>query len=146
MKKQANIKINNNCLRKLIFTNFHSKLFSMNIEDLRLYCLSKKGVTEEFPFDEITLVFKVVGKMFALTSLEGDFSINLKCEPDQAIELREMYEAVQPGYHMNKKHWNTVYLDGSVTDEMLKSWVDDSYDLVVNKLTKAKRKELFILP
>lgn len=118
----------------------------MNIEDLRMYCLSKKGVTEEFPFDETTLVFKVMGKMFALTDLEGKFSINLKCEPNKAIELREKYEVVQPGYHMNKKHWNTVYVDGSVSDEQLKSWVDDSYNLVVNKLTKAKKIELFNLP
>lgn len=80
----------------------------MNIEELREYCISKKDVTESFPFDETTLVFKVRGKMFALTDLEGELSINLKCDPDLAIELREKYPAVQPGYHMNKKHWNTI--------------------------------------
>lgn len=118
----------------------------MNIEDLRLYCLSKKGVSEEFPFDETTLVFKVMDKMFALTDLEGEFSMNLKCDPDKAIELREKYTAVKPGYHMNKKHWNTVYVDASVSDELLISWIDDSYKLVVDKLTKAKKVELFNLP
>lgn len=118
----------------------------MNIEELRLYCLSKKGVTEDFPFDETTLVFKVMDKMFALTDLEGQFSVNLKCDPDKAIELREKHSAVQPGYHMNKKHWNTVYVDGSVSEEQIKSWINDSYNLVVNKLTKAKKAELFNLP
>lgn len=118
----------------------------MNIEDLRLYCLSKKGVSEEFPFDETTLVYKVMDKMFALTDLEGEFSMNLKCDPDKAIELREKYTAVKPGYHMNKKHWNTVYVDASVSYELLISWIDDSYKLVVDKLTKAKKVELFNLP
>ena len=108
----------------------------MNIEAFREYCLNKKGVTEEFPFDETTLVFKVMGKMFALTDLEGEFSINLKCDPDKAIDLREKYTAVNPGYHMNKQHWNTVSDDGSVTDDLLFSWIDDSYDLVVKKLPK----------
>jgi len=118
----------------------------MNIEQLREYCLAKKSVTEEFPFDETTLVFKVMGKMFALTDLEEEFSINLKCDPEQAIEFREKYPAVQPGYHMNKKHWNTVYDDGSVTDKLIYSWIDDSYNLVVDKLPKSKKAELFNLP
>ncbi len=118
----------------------------MNIEYLRLYCLSRKGVTEEFPFDETTLVYKVMGKMFALTDSEGEFSMNLKCDPDKAIELREKYTAVQPGYHMNKKHWNTIYLDGSISDELLISWIDNSYNLVVDNLTKAKKVELSTLP
>ena len=118
----------------------------MNIEAFREYCLDKKGVTEEFPFDESTLVFKVLGKMFALTDLKGEFSINLKCDPEKAIELREKYSAVQPGYHMSKKHWNTVRDDGSVTDELLCNWIDDSYNLVVDKLPKSKKAELLNLP
>jgi predicted DNA-binding protein (MmcQ/YjbR family) len=118
----------------------------MNIEDFRIYCLTKKGVTEEFPFDETTLVFKVMGKMFALTDVEEEFSVNLKCEPGEAIELREMYQSVKPGYHMNKKHWNTITIDGSVSDEVLKSWIDSSYDLVVKNLPKRIKTELFNLP
>lgn len=114
----------------------------MNIEEFRDYCIAKKGVTESFPFDDTTLVMKVLDKMFALCSLEKSFSINLKCDPERAIELREQYPAVQPGYHMNKKHWNTVYIDGSVDISVLKSWIDHSYDLVVSKMTKAKQKEL----
>jgi predicted DNA-binding protein (MmcQ/YjbR family) len=108
----------------------------MNIEEFREYCLSKKGVTECFPFDETTLVFKVMGKMFALTDTEDEFSVNLKCDPERAIELREKYPAVQPGYHMNKKHWNTINVDGSVNDEILKAWIDDSYWLIANSLPK----------
>jgi predicted DNA-binding protein (MmcQ/YjbR family) len=115
----------------------------MNIEAYRIYCLNKKGVTEEFPFDETTLVFKVMGKMFALTDLESEFSINLKCDPEKAIELREKYSAVKPGYHMSKKHWNTVTVDGSVTDDLIYDWIDDSYDLVIKKLPK---KLLLSLP
>ena len=91
----------------------------MNIEEFRQYCLSKKGVTEEFPFGPDTLVFKVMGKMFALTNLDGDFSINLKCDPDLAIDLREQYPAVLPGYHMNKKHWNTIAIDGSLSNKLI---------------------------
>lgn len=118
----------------------------MNIEIFREYCLSKKGVAEEFPFDETTLVFKVMGKMFALTDLENDFSANLKCDPEKAITLREKYTAVKPGYHMNKKHWNTISDDGSVTDELFYSWIDDSYELVIEKLPKSKKIELLNLP
>ena len=114
----------------------------MNIEYLREYCLSKKGVSESFPFDETTLVFKVMGKMFLLTDTESDFSINIKCDPEKAIDLRERFPSVQPGYHMNKKHWNTVYIDGSVDDELLLEWIDDSYNLVAGTLPKAKREEL----
>jgi len=114
----------------------------MNIESFREYCLKKKGVTESFPFDETTLVFKVMGKMFTLTDTEDDFSINLKCNPEKAIELREKYFAVQPGYHMSKKHWNTIKIDGSISDEVIYQWVDDSYKLVVDKLTKAQKGEL----
>ncbi len=114
----------------------------MNIEDFREYCISKKGVTEGFPFDETTLVFKVMEKMFALTDTEKEFSMNLKCDPQKAIELRDRYSAVEPGYHMSKKHWNTVTPDDSVDDALIFSWVDDSYDLVVAKLTKAQKGEL----
>jgi len=121
------------------------KLFAMNIEELREYCLSKKGVTESFPFDETTLVFKVMGKMFALTDTEDEFSINLKCNPEKAIDLREKYPAVQPGYHMNKKHWNTIYVDGSVSDEKLKAWIDDSYWLITNSLPKNERIKLGLI-
>jgi predicted DNA-binding protein (MmcQ/YjbR family) len=105
----------------------------MNIEILREYCISKKNVTESFPFGDDTLVFKTEGRIFALVNLEGDLSINLKCNPAQAIELRERYSSVIPGYHMNKKHWNTIYIDGSVPDKEVFSWIDHSYDLVLNK-------------
>jgi predicted DNA-binding protein (MmcQ/YjbR family) len=105
----------------------------MNVEILREYCISKKNVTESFPFGDDTLVFKTDGRIFALVNLEGDLSINLKCDPVRAIELRERYSSVIPGYHMNKKYWNTIYLDGSVPDKEVLSWVDHSYDLVLNK-------------
>ena len=114
----------------------------MNIEELRTYCISKKGVTEDFPFDETTLVFKVMGKMFALTDLEGDLSVNLKCDPTKALELREHYSSVLPGYHMSKKHWNTVLVDGSVSDQLIREWIDHSYDQVTEKLTAKLKREL----
>ena len=100
----------------------------MNIEEYRNYCISKKGVTESFPFDQSTLVFKVMGKMFALTDTESEFSINLKCDPEKVIELREEYpDSVLPGYHMNKKHWNTIMIDGKVSDKLLYTWIDVSF-------------------
>lgn len=114
----------------------------MNIEEFREYCIAKKGVTEDFPFDEVTLVLKVLGKMFALTRLDTDFRINLKCEPEKAISLREEYNAVLPGYHMNKKHWNTVIVDGSIPEKLIYEWIDDSYNLVVKKMPKKLRDEL----
>jgi len=114
----------------------------MNIEELREYCISKKGVTECFPFDEVTLVFKVMGKMFALTNLDGPTIINLKCDPDRAIELREQYSDIIPGYHMNKAHWNTVNVQGSLSNQMIKELIDHSYDLVVKSLTRKLREEL----
>ncbi len=114
----------------------------MNIEELREYCISKKGVTESFPFDEVTLVFKVSGKMFALTDLVDALSVNLKCDPEKAIALREEYPSVLPGYHMNKQHWNTVLIDGSISDNLIKEWIDHSYDLVVKSLTKKQQQEL----
>lgn len=114
----------------------------MDIESFREYCLAKKGVTEEFPFGEETLVFKVKGKMFALTDIDSFVSINLKCDPENAVLLREQYEAVKPGYHMNKKHWNTVLVRGSYGDKLLKEWIDDSYQLVVKSLPKKIQLEL----
>ena len=115
----------------------------MNIEQIREYCLKKKGVFEEFPFDEETLVFKVAGKIFLLASLESiPLQINLKCDPEKAIELREEYEAVQPGYHMNKAHWNTIILDGTVPSKKIFEWIDDSYNLVVSGLNKSDLKKL----
>ena len=114
----------------------------MNIEELREYCINKEGVTEEFPFDETTLVFKVAGKMYALTDLEGELSVNLKCTPDIAIELRERYQCVRPGYHMNKKHWNTIDIDGSVSDGLIREWIDHSYKLVILSLPKKKQAAL----
>ena len=105
----------------------------MNIEILRDYCISNRNVTESFPFGDDTLVFKTGGKIFALVNLEGELRLNLKCDPVVAIELRERYSAVSPGYHMNKKHWNTVRIDGSVPDNVLYSWIDHSYDLVLKK-------------
>ena len=112
----------------------------MNIEQLRDYCLLKQGVTEEFPFDNDTLVFKVAGKAFLLTSLKEPERFNVKCDPEYAIELRERFHEVIPGYHMNKKHWNTVFVNGSLTQQLIRQFIDDSYDLVVNRLPK-KDKE-----
>lgn len=114
----------------------------MNIEEIRDFCLSLKGVTECFPFDEVTLVFKVGGKMFLLTNLDGDLSINIKCNPDKAIELRERYPAVMPGYHMNKQHWNTILMDGSIGVDVINGWIVDSYNLIVASLPKSKRMEI----
>lgn len=114
----------------------------MNIEELRVYCLSLKGVSEDFPFDETTLVFKVVGKMFCLTNLEGDLSINLKNDPEKNIELREAHPAIIPGYHMSKKHWNTIKMDGSLPNDFVKSLINESYDLVVLKLKKVEKQKL----
>lgn len=114
----------------------------MNIEELRDYCLSLKGVTEGMPFDDKILVFKVMGKMFCLTNIEQFESVNLKCDPEKAVELREQYEAVQPGYHMSKIHWNTVIIDGSITVAQLQEWIVDSYNLVVKSLTKKLKEEL----
>jgi predicted DNA-binding protein (MmcQ/YjbR family) len=102
----------------------------VDIESVREYCLCKPGVAESFPFGEGTLVFKVNGKMFALLSLDGEYQVNLKCDPDLAASLREHFDFVLPGYHMNKAHWNTILLDGRVKPEQLKNWIDHSYELV----------------
>ena len=112
----------------------------MNIETLREYCLSKPGAEETTPFGPDTLVYKVSGKMFLLTGLDSEeLSFNVKCEPDKALELREEFPCVIPGYHMNKKHWNTILVDGSVSSKQLKEWIDDSYDLVSDSTTKKKK-------
>jgi predicted DNA-binding protein (MmcQ/YjbR family) len=106
----------------------------MNVEEIRKYCIVKPGVTESLPFNDTALVFKVAGKMFALLDLSDDSrGITLKCDPTMAIELREKYSAVTPAWHFNKKHWNTIYVDGTVPDKEIFSWVDHSYDLVSGK-------------
>lgn len=115
----------------------------MNIEQFREYCLSKKGTSEDFPFDEVTLCLRVLGKIFAITGLDSDrFSVNLKCDPDFAIELREQHPEIQPGWHMNKKHWNTVDFEGLLDAHLLRQLVDHSYDQVVKTLKKAEREAL----
>jgi predicted DNA-binding protein (MmcQ/YjbR family) len=114
----------------------------VDIELLRDYCLKKTHVTESFPFDEDTLVFKVGGKLFALVSLKENSSVNLKCKPERAVELRERFHAVQPGYHMNKQHWNTVRFNEDMDDRQLFQLIDHSYELVVASLTKKLRSEL----
>lgn len=112
----------------------------MNIEEFQDYCLSKKGVEATFPFDENTLVFKVLDKMFALTGLEyEDFRVNLKCDPEWAVELREEHHQIIEGWHMSKKHWNTVYFEEGLDDDFLRKLIDHSYDLVVSKMPKKKQ-------
>ncbi len=113
----------------------------MNIEELREFCLNLEFTTEEVLWDGV-LVFKVGGKMFCFAPLDEDPKMNLKCDPDEAIELRERFPAVLPGYHMNKKYWNTVLLDGTISDSMLKVWIENSYRLVKAKLTKQERAQL----
>lgn len=116
----------------------------MNIEELRDCCLQIKGAEECFPFDDTVLVFKVMTKMFAFLPLEpkdGDFFINLKCDPDLAIELREKYEGVQPGYHSSKKYWNSVYLNRDVPDSLIKELISHSVEEVINKLSKKQQSE-----
>ena len=117
----------------------------MNLETYYQYCLSKKGVTEHFPFDEDTLVFKVGGKMFALSSLlqweKGTPSLNLKCDPERAQELRAEYDAIQPGFHMSKIHWNTIAVNQDVPAVLLKELIDHSYDLVFKSLAKKIQTE-----
>ena len=118
----------------------------MNIQQLYEFCLSKKGVTEHFPFDEDTLVFKVGGKMFALTSLKkfetGQPSLNLKCNPEKALELRANYQGIEPGYHMSKVHWNTVHINQDVSAKLLCELITHSYDLVFKSLTKKIQDEI----
>ena len=114
----------------------------MHVESFRSHCLNKKGVTEEFPFGKNTLVYKVMGKMFALADLQDFTSINLKVDPEVGIELRERYTSVQEAYHMNKKHWITVMVDGKIPDKLIRGWIDNSYDLVRAGLSKKLRASL----
>ncbi len=115
----------------------------MNIDSLREYCLGKKGTAEDFPFDETVLAIRVAGKMFVLANLENTpLTINLKCDPEKALELRDRYEAVTPGYHMNKRHWNTVVLNGTVPDREVREWIDHSYELVAAGLPRSERQRL----
>jgi predicted DNA-binding protein (MmcQ/YjbR family) len=114
----------------------------MHLETVRSYCLSFPHVTEEFPFDQSTLAFKVGGKIFALVDVDGFNFLNLKCDPLKAIELRERYEAVRPGYHMNKKHWNSVYIHSDLPEKQLIDLISDSYNLVYSSLPKKIKNEL----
>lgn len=114
----------------------------MNVEDFRDYCLSKKGVTESFPFDNSTIVFKIGGKLFALAGIEFFASVNLKCDPERSIELRETFNGIKPGFHMNKKHWNTVTVDSDVPNQLLLELIDHSFELVYKSLTKKIRDGL----
>ncbi|WP_342333181.1 MmcQ/YjbR family DNA-binding protein [Pedobacter sp. FW305-3-2-15-E-R2A2] len=114
----------------------------MNIEELREYCLQKPGTTEGLPFGEDTLVFKVGEKIFLLTSLDTGNRFNAKCDPERAIELREQFDEIIPGYHMNKKHWNTVYMNGQLTRKQLNELIDHSYELVLSSLPKKLQEEI----
>lgn len=115
----------------------------MNIEEFRDFCIAKPGTTEETPFGPDTLVFKVMGKMYALSGIDTFDFINLKCDPEYAIELREKYDgSITPGYHMNKKQWNSVYTNGRVPDDLIRKLIDDSYNLIVAKLPKKVKEEL----
>ncbi len=116
-------------------------LFAMNIEELRDYCLTKPAADESFPFGDDTLVFKVGGKIFLLAGLDGN-SFNAKCDPELAVELREQYPEVRPGYHMNKTHWNTVQMDGSLTIKQLHQMIDHSYNLILKSLPKKQQAEI----
>jgi len=113
------------------------------MEELRSFCISKKGVEEGFPFGANVIVFKVMGKVFLITDLEQHpLQFNVKCDPEKAVELRERYTCVIPGYHMNKKHWNTIIADGCASSTLLKEWITDSYNLVASKLPKNLQQEL----
>lgn len=117
----------------------------INVETYRDYCMSKPGVTEDCPFGPDTLVFKVMDKMFALCSINTFEFINLKCNPERALELRDQHPAIKPGYHMNKKHWNSVYVDGTLPDELIFELIDHSYHLVAESLPKKLKTELATL-
>ncbi len=114
----------------------------MYLDELREYCLSKKGTSEGTPFGPETLVFKVMNKMFAVTGIDNYEFVNLKCDPEYAAELRERYVGIKPGWHMNKQHWNSVMTDGSVPENLFKELVDHSYDIIVQSLPKKVQKEL----
>ncbi len=112
------------------------------LDEFREYCLSKPGVTEDTPFGPQTLVFKVMNKVFALTGIDEYEFINLKCDPERAVELREQWPGIKPGWHMNKAHWNSVFVDGSVPDNLVKELTDHSYELIVSSLPKKVQEEL----
>ena len=114
----------------------------MNLETIREYCLSKKEVTESLPFNEDSPVYKVMGKIFLIANLNPPVSINIKCDPEKAVELREKYDFVTPGYHMNKLHWNTVELVTGAPDKEILEWIDHSYELVVKGLSKSDQASL----
>ncbi len=114
----------------------------MDVIEFRDYCMSKPFVTEHFPFDDITLVFKVLGKMFALGNIDNFTSINLKCDPERAIDLRIQHAEIKPGYHMNKDHWNTVEVTGNLPDSQLREFIDHSYDLIVAGLPAKLRNQI----
>lgn len=115
----------------------------LNLEDIRKYCAKKSGVTEDFPFDFSTLVFKVGPKIFGLTNIDSDgLWINLKCDPFLSLELRSRYSQITPGYHMNKKHWNTVYIDGTIPDSEILELIDHSYELVFKGLKKREKESI----
>lgn len=114
----------------------------MHIEAFRHYCIEKAHVSESFPFDEVTLVFKLNGKIFAIIGLDDSNRCNLKCEPDRAIQLRESYQGVIPGYHMNKKHWITVYFDRDVSDDLIYELTDHSYELIFNSFSQKIQAQL----
>lgn len=114
----------------------------MDIEKVRKYCLKKNFVTEGFPFGKDVLVFKVMNKMFCLMNLNPPVYINLKCDPELAVELREKYSSVTPGYHMNKIHWNSVQIDGTIPDKEIIKWIDQSYELIIASIPLKKRPEL----
>ena len=138
----TNINLNQKCKKNIAIISV--KKIKMNIEFFRDYCIAKKGVTEEFPFGEETLVFKVMGKMFALADVDNFESINLKCDPERAMELRAEYEAINPGYHMSKMHWNTVAFHSDVDDKMMRDLINHSYELVFKSLTKKLQNEIVI--
>ena len=118
----------------------------MNVESLRQYCLSMKAATEDLPFGPDTLVFRVMGKIYALMSLDAELcQVNLKCDPDYALELREQYADIVPGYHMNKKHWNTVYCENALDAALIRQLVQHSYDLIVKSLPKADKEALALM-
>ena len=115
----------------------------MDLETVRENCLNKKGVTESLPFDEDTPVYKVMGKIFLIANINPPVSINIKCDPEKAVELREHYSAVTPGYHMNKMHWNTILLENTIPNKFILQWIDDSYNLIVDGLKKTEKQKLF---
>jgi predicted DNA-binding protein (MmcQ/YjbR family) len=118
----------------------------MNNEEIRDYCLEKPGVTECYPFDEFTMVMKVMSKMFIYVSLDRvPSTMNLKCDPEKAMELREKYDSVTPGFHANKKYWNTIILDNTIPDKFIRQWIDDSYSLVSAGLKKKEKEELSMM-